>query len=126
MVKYYVNFDLEVQDFGIGIPEDKLDSLFINFGKIDENSRKNKHGVGLGLSICKRLIDQMNGSVKVKSKVSEGTTFIINLKTICSVQENGNLNLSPSLKELLQVESKTHLENYERIQTPGNSILAIR
>jgi K+-sensing histidine kinase KdpD len=41
----------------MGIPPEKLDHLFLNFCKIEENAEVNKNGVGLGLSICKNLIE---------------------------------------------------------------------
>ena len=82
---YFINFELEVQDFGCGIPHDRLDNLFINFSKIEANAQRNKFGVGLGLSICKSLIEQMAGSVKVESIVGQGTKFIITFKTSCQV-----------------------------------------
>jgi signal transduction histidine kinase len=68
-----MTFVLSVKDYGMGIPPDKLNHLFLNFSKIEENSIANKNGVGLGLSICKNLIEQMGGSVKVKSAVGRGT-----------------------------------------------------
>jgi K+-sensing histidine kinase KdpD len=46
-----------VKDYGMGIPADKLKCLFLNFCKIEENAEVNKSGVGLGLSICKNLIE---------------------------------------------------------------------
>ena len=74
----YINFDIKIQDFGCGIPRDKINKLFIDFSKIEESASQNKHGVGLGLSICKSLIEQMNGSVKIESEEGHGTTFTIN------------------------------------------------
>ena len=52
----------------------------------------NKNGVGLGLSICKNLIEQMAGSVSVESNVNLGTKFTINFKTTCvnAAQEREN------------------------------------
>ena len=81
----YINFDLIITDFGCGIPENKLESLFINFSKIAENSGQNINGVGLGLSICKNLIEQMAGSVAVESKVGKGTIFNITFLTECKI-----------------------------------------
>lgn len=80
---FFINFEIEVQDFGCGIPPEKMNSLFINFNKIDEHQKRNKFGVGLGLSICKSLIEQMAGHVDVQSDVGKGTKFIINFKTVC-------------------------------------------
>ena len=58
---HYINYDLIVQDFGRGISEEDVKKLFLDFTKIDENREQNKHGVGLGLSICKNLIEWMGG-----------------------------------------------------------------
>ena len=84
-------FDLEIEDQGMGIPADKLDSLFINFCKISEHQSHNPAGVGLGLSICKDLIESMGGSVRVESVVNKGTKFIIRFKTKCQFQELSDL-----------------------------------
>ena len=62
--------------------------MFINFSKIEENSKRNKFGVGLGLSICKSLIEQMAGSVVCESEVGKGTKFIITFKTVCQLKKN--------------------------------------
>jgi len=64
-----------VEDTGEGIPEDKLDSIF---GRFTQLSSWNK-GVGLGLAICKGLVTRMKGSIEVKSKLNEGSRFIITL-----------------------------------------------
>lgn len=61
--------------------------MFINFGKLDENSQMNREGTGLGLSICKQLIEQQGGTVNVTSKLGKGTTFEFNLKSKCVVTQ---------------------------------------
>lgn len=55
----------------------------MDFTKLEENQSMNKHGVGLGLSICKNLIEAMGGKVNVYSRLDHGTKFTINLKTSC-------------------------------------------
>ena len=74
---------LSVQDFGCGIPEDKLDSIFINFGNLAEHKNANPTGRGLGLSICKSIVEQMGGSVSVESKVGVGSSFNLTFKVRC-------------------------------------------
>lgn len=83
----YIKFSLEVEDQGIGISEQNLGKLFIDFGKLQEHEKINPSGTGLGLSICKRIIDQMGFSIKVKSKISVGTTFTVDICTYFKMDE---------------------------------------
>lgn len=64
-----------VQDTGEGIPADKVDSIFSRFVKLDDWST----GVGLGLAICRGLVEQMNGKIWVTSKQGEGSSFFVEL-----------------------------------------------
>jgi hypothetical protein len=98
----FMKFQIVVQDFGCGIPPDKLASLFINFQKIEETSAMNRRGVGLGLSICKALIEQMGGSVAVESELGVGTKFVITLNSHCKVRKLDLINIS---KRHLQISS---------------------
>lgn len=66
----------EVKDTGIGIPDDKINFVFDNFFQIDSTLKKKYRGVGLGLAICKSLVEMMNGRISVRSNSPEaGTTF---------------------------------------------------
>ena len=49
----YINLEIRIQDTGVGISEEGIKNLFLNFSKLKENSDRNKQGTGLGLSICK-------------------------------------------------------------------------
>ncbi len=66
---------IEVQDTGIGIPEDKLDRLFTEFSQVDSSTTRQYGGTGLGLSIVKRFVELMEGKLHVKSTVGQGSTF---------------------------------------------------
>lgn len=66
---------IEVQDTGIGIAEDKLEHLFQAFTQQDNSASRKYGGSGLGLAVTKRLIDLMDGEIKVISKEGRGTTF---------------------------------------------------
>jgi len=81
----FIDFDIKIQDFGCGISSENINKLFIDFSKMEESASQNKHGVGLGLSICKNLIEYMSGSVRVQSEEGKGTTFTINFRTHCKV-----------------------------------------
>jgi CheY-like chemotaxis protein len=71
--------EISVKDSGIGIPPEKLDSIFEKFNQVDNTSTKRHEGTGLGLAISKQLIEKMNGDVSVSSALGEGSTFLIRL-----------------------------------------------
>lgn len=68
---------VKLSDSGIGIAEENRLHLFERFYKVDKARSRNKSGSGLGLSIVKKIIDMHHGTIRVKSKQHEGTTFII-------------------------------------------------
>jgi len=70
-------FTTEIKDQGIGIPNDDLDNIFEPFIRA-KNTGETK-GSGLGLSIVKRAVELLNGEIKVKSKLNEGTVFTVSL-----------------------------------------------
>lgn len=84
----FVSFDLSVQDFGYGMSPDSAEKIFIDFAKMEEHASVNSQGVGLGLSICKSLVEQMSGAVRVESEQGVGTTFVIKFRTTCKVFKN--------------------------------------
>jgi signal transduction histidine kinase len=67
----------------MGIPADKLDKLFINFGNLAEHQKINQAGRGLGLSICKSIVEQMGGVVKVTSQENVGSVFAMIFSFMC-------------------------------------------
>ena len=71
--KVMANFS--VQDTGIGIAPEKLKSIFEIFKQADESITRKFGGTGLGLTICKQLVELQNGSISVESIINEGTTF---------------------------------------------------
>ncbi len=64
-----------IADEGIGIPQDKLDSIFENFTQADGSSTRVYGGTGLGLAISKKLVQMMNGNVWAESCPDKGSTF---------------------------------------------------
>lgn len=71
------NLKVEVTDTGIGIEEENLAKLFRPFFQIEGNLTKKNKGSGLGLSICKSLVDLLKGEILAKSEYNKGSTFTV-------------------------------------------------
>lgn len=67
-----------VRDTGIGIPQDKIEEIFLPFTRID-TERKEIEGTGIGLTIAMKILRMMNGGIQVESRESEGSVFTIDL-----------------------------------------------
>lgn len=75
-------WSLEVTDTGRGIPENEIPHIFDTFRQVEGAATRVHGGFGLGLSIVKQLVNLMNGEVRVKSKVDQGSTFTVILPLI--------------------------------------------
>jgi len=71
--------EFKVVDTGIGIPENKIETIFENFEQVASINSSLYGGTGLGLAIVKQLVEKQGGSILVKSKVDEGSTFSFTL-----------------------------------------------
>jgi signal transduction histidine kinase len=71
---------IHVHDTGLGIPHDRLESIFDPFVQVDRALNRPHEGVGLGLSISRDLAQGMGGTLTVRSEVGEGSTFTLRLR----------------------------------------------
>ncbi len=70
---FLINFN--IMDSGIGIPEEKIVTMFTAFTQVDMSTTRRYGGTGLGLSICKELVEMMHGQIGVSSEQSKGSNF---------------------------------------------------
>ena len=78
---------LTVSDSGVGISKDKMESIFDSFSQNIIDNKRKFGGLGLGLYIVKTLVDMQNGTIKMESKVNEGTTVVITIDFAISAQQ---------------------------------------
>lgn len=75
-----------ISDTGPGIPKDDIAHLFQKFYRVDNSSTRTIGGTGLGLFICRKIVELYNGQIWVESELNKGSTFYINLPRISSEQ----------------------------------------
>jgi two-component system aerobic respiration control sensor histidine kinase ArcB len=73
--KAFVTFIIE--DTGVGIPESEIDKIFAMYYQVDHPDHQSATGTGIGLAICKQMVDLMSGEINVTSTVGKGTRFEI-------------------------------------------------
>lgn len=68
-----------VKDTGIGIPQSALETLFEAFTQVDSSTTREYGGTGLGLTICRRLSESMDGQIRVETEVGKGSNFLVEI-----------------------------------------------
>ena len=77
-----VDIQISIEDTGIGMPEEFLDKVFIDFVQMDGKANRKYEGTGIGLSFAKKVIEKMNGALRITSKVNEGTRIEVDFSDV--------------------------------------------
>lgn len=75
----YAMYRTEIEDTGIGMSEDFLPNMFDEFTRERSSTESRVNGTGLGMAIVKRLVDFLDGTIKVESQVGKGTKFTVTI-----------------------------------------------
>lgn len=76
------SFVLKVRDQGVGIPDDKLKDIFDKFVQVNSVLSRGAEGSGIGLSLVKKFVDILDGSIVLESRIGVGTEFILEFKKL--------------------------------------------
>jgi len=99
-----------VRDTGIGIPEEKIGSIYERFFRLNTELNKMYGGTGLGLAITKNLVNLLGGKIDVYSKVNLGSTFIVTFPFTGSIEKTESINkVDSSQEDLPDLSDKTVL-----------------
>ncbi len=93
-----------IEDTGVGIPQADIDKIFAMYYQVDHPDHQSATGTGIGLAICKEMVERMNGHIKVTSEVGKGTRFIVEIPLEISHQERVREELEVSGLNILLVE----------------------
>jgi len=96
-----------IKDTGVGIPQEDIPHLFQKFYRVDNSATRTIGGTGLGLYICRKIVELYQGKIWVESDANKGSTFFINLPRISTEQANQTIKLAASDKIVNPIPSFT-------------------
>ena len=110
--------EISVLDTGIGIPSDKLESIFKSFEQVDASIQRQYGGTGLGLAISRQLIELHGGSIRVESEPGKGSRFIFTMP-LSTEAESAEPEISRLAESEIDYEIPEEIEIPAGLQSPG-------
>jgi PAS domain S-box-containing protein len=101
-----VTLKFTIKDTGIGIPENKLNTIFDRFTQADDNTTRKYGGTGLGLNISKQLIEKMGGKIELKSTEGIGSEFYFSI----DFEKTDAIDTQSNSKDLVYKNTKGHVK----------------
>jgi len=112
IIENMVFLTIDVTDSGSGIKPEDIEKLFGEFVQIDLKSHKGVEGTGLGLVITKKLVNAMDGDIKVRSEYGKGSTFTIKLsQKICSPEPLASVEKPEEKNALVYEQNKIYADS---------------
>jgi signal transduction histidine kinase/DNA-binding response OmpR family regulator len=106
-----VRLHFTVKDTGVGIPADKQGKIFDAFSQADGSMSRKYGGIGLGLTICARLVDMMEGRIWVESELGKGSTFHV-IVSVAKQQLTLSRSSAPPLEQLQDLQALIVDDNF--------------
>jgi PAS domain S-box-containing protein len=93
---------VSIRDSGIGIPADKLEAVFVMFEQVEETSPQATGGLGIGLTLVKRLVELHGGTIRASSEgMGHGSEFVVRLPILAAVPEEEQPNAPEAASKIL-------------------------
>lgn len=99
------HYTFRVTDTGTGIPRNKLPLIFNKFTQIDQSTTKKFAGVGMGLTLCKKMIESLGGEINVESTEGEGTQVEFSIPLKLSPPSESPVNSNPQMSSAQNTHS---------------------
>ncbi|HAS88004.1 MAG TPA: hypothetical protein DCS48_01660 [Desulfovibrio sp.] len=131
--QYTTRVLFSISDSGPGIPDNKFAELFTPFSQVHEGYLRNQQGAGLGLTICKQLVELMGGSIAIESGETHGTTVYFCVPFSLSVPVKPTLTQTKKIKNkrtklkvlLVEDEAISRLAARKQMEIAGCEVIAV-
>jgi PAS domain S-box-containing protein len=97
---------ISIHDSGIGIPREDVGHLFQKFYRVDNSATREIGGTGLGLYLCRRLVESMDGKIWVESEFGKGSTFFIQFNRVSHEEAVAQMEASAA-KKMEEIDSSS-------------------